>query len=1182
MRDTPWRLLAWVLVLVVAGLSGCSLLSPKVADPSAEAGSGAMGKASKATSRPTTTPAGEAAADDPAKALLPLESIPPIVEPPEPKEDPNRAIPSQAVKHYLAARDHYHRWMNTEAIAELEEALRYDPGSYDIHLLLGRAALRAGNAGQARNHLREAAKLRPGSITPQYLLGRLAAKDKDWEAALRRYRLALQAEDAQPDRAETVMTHFGLGDVLLKQGYLAAAIKQLEAYERATADPRGHLWRDRELVTLARTQHAIAPLAIGRAALILHRYEQAAAAFERALEFQPDDFRTQVRYAQALTRCGRLDEAIAIAEELLLGKEHRKAGLELFGWIYRDLGTPRELTQTLERLQAEHPDRHDLGVMLADALIGMNQMSNAERVLRRLVQDYPKLTEAYVRLASLLTEHERYGEAMRVLAQALRAGRENHTGVIRVLGKIGGTTETARAIVAQSDAILGEAPDDYALSYVLGMTAMYADRPETAIRLFNRTTEIKEDFLLAYLSLGKLHLDRYEWSKAIEVAKRAEKASGRTPVTTYLLAQGYDGLDEATEAIEAYKEVIESQPKSVPAMISLGKLYERMGQKNLAQKMYQQALSIAPSSDEAGERLVRLLISRGDAKEAQRILVQLQRAGVKRGVLGRCLAVLRSGGDMNRYRYLLNKLLENEPKDAETYYDLALSYYSTKDYEDAGKLVDKVLELSPGHPKARLLMAQLCRKRLDFESAKKVLLGLLREHPFRPAWMIALAETYLDQQDYERAAELFRQLLERSEQTGRRAAYYLRLIGIYAAADENDEAIALAEAWHREDSDSLTAQRMLLEALHEAGKDERAVALAKTWLGGTPVQSPSQDRQEKRKADAQRLERRSMLLSVYAAADRHEEAIETLVSWLEKDPSNRALLRQLWLAMTRAKRYDDAVELCRNAMVATDRPQVYQMMLAQSYLEADDYDRALKLLEDLPGRENDELVARFRIMTYLEAGQLARALAVAQKAQAHADDDESRLAMTRLLVLVYQRQGKMAQAEREMQKLYEKDPKDPGVNNDLGYTMADAGHNLDQAEKMIRFALGEEPRNAAYMDSLGWVLYKKGDFAGAVEYLRKASRAQGGGDPVIFDHLGDALWRLGRREEAGQSWRKAVALAEKDQEEGKEPSDPDVLSRVRKKLAAVKQGDEPPVAAVVAPTRTETRPARAEVGASAK
>jgi Tfp pilus assembly protein PilF len=101
------------------------------------------------------------------------------------------------------------------------------------------------------------------------------------------------------------------------------------------------------------------------------------------------------------------------------------------------------------------------------------------------------------------------------------------------------------------------------------------------------------------------------------------------------------------------------------------------------------------------------------------------------------------------------------------------------------------------------------------------------------------------------------------------------------------------------------------------------------------------------------------------------------------------------------------------------------------------------------------------------------------------------------------------------------DPRHGPAGNDLGYTWADAGRNLQRAEELIRMALEQEPDNAAFLDSMGWVLYKRGRFEEAKGYLRKAADGMSDPDPVVLDHLADVLYRLGQAEEAARLWQQA-------------------------------------------------------------
>ena len=83
---------------------------------------------------------------------------------------------------------------------------------------------------------------------------------------------------------------------------------------------------------------------------------------------------------------------------------------------------------------------------------------------------------------------------------------------------------------------------------------------------------------------------------------------------------------------------------------------------------------------------------------------------------------------------------------------------------------------------------------------------------------------------------------------------------------------------------------------------------------------------------------------------------------------------------------------------------------------------------------------------------------------------------------------------------------------------------------MIRKAVAAEPNNAAYRDSLGWVLYRLGRYPEAVAELEKAAAGKDP-DATVLDHLGDAQQKLGQAEKARQTWRRAAAAFRKDKDD---------------------------------------------------
>jgi len=123
-------------------------------------------------------------------------------------------------------------------------------------------------------------------------------------------------------------------------------------------------------------------------------------------------------------------------------------------------------------------------------------------------------------------------------------------------------------------------------------------------------------------------------------------------------------------------------------------------------------------------------------------------------------------------------------------------------------------------------------------------------------------------------------------------------------------------------------------------------------------------------------------------------------------------------------------------------------------------------------------------------------------------------------VFAYERAGKPEAAIRELRKLLRDRPDDAVVQNALGYTLADRDQSLDEAAALVGAALAQTPDSAAVLDSMGWVRFRQGRFAEALEYL---VRARDLGDDVEIDlHLGEVQWALGNRDQARKTWQEAL------------------------------------------------------------
>jgi Tfp pilus assembly protein PilF len=140
---------------------------------------------------------------------------------------------------------------------------------------------------------------------------------------------------------------------------------------------------------------------------------------------------------------------------------------------------------------------------------------------------------------------------------------------------------------------------------------------------------------------------------------------------------------------------------------------------------------------------------------------------------------------------------------------------------------------------------------------------------------------------------------------------------------------------------------------------------------------------------------------------------------------------------------------------------------------------------------------------------------------------------------VYIDLDRVDKATELLKALLAQSPDSPTFNNDLGYIWADHDMNLDEAEQMIRKAIDEDRKqrkaradltpdedrdNAAYLDSLGWVLFKKKNYAEAKKYLLEATQEKEGEHIEILDHLADCHLALGEKAEALAVWKKALQV----------------------------------------------------------
>ena len=212
------------------------------------------------------------------------------------------------------------------------------------------------------------------------------------------------------------------------------------------------------------------------------------------------------------------------------------------------------------------------------------------------------------------------------------------------------------------------------------------------------------------------------------------------------------------------------------------------------------------------------------------------------------------------------------------------------------------------------------------------------------------------------------------------------------------------------------------------------------------------------------------------------------------------------------------------------------------------FDQALKLIDGLVKDSSHWSELQLKGLILQEAGKFEEAVKVfetiisriAKDEDLKAEEREEQLENNRYALSgIFIDMNKVNEAADILQKLIDANPKTPSYYNDLGYVWADHNMKLDEAEKLIRKALELDRKrrmesknlapefdhdSGAYLDSLGWVLFRQKKLNEAKEAFLQAVADKNAQHLEIYDHLGDTLMALGERD-AAVRWRRGLEVA---------------------------------------------------------
>ena len=128
----------------------------------------------------------------------------------------------------------------------------------------------------------------------------------------------------------------------------------------------------------------------------------------------------------------------------------------------------------------------------------------------------------------------------------------------------------------------------------------------------------------------------------------------------------------------------------------------------------------------------------------------------------------------------------------------------------------------------------------------------------------------------------------------------------------------------------------------------------------------------------------------------------------------------------------------------------------------------------------------------------------------------------------YERIGNEQEADEDLLKSLEINPDAPHVLNYLAYSWLERNYKINSAIDMLEKAYAQRENDPYIIDSIGWAYYLIGDYFEAEKLLRKAVQIMPT-DPIVNDHYGDILWKLGRKTQANYFWKNVLTFEDTEE-----------------------------------------------------
>ena len=222
------------------------------------------------------------------------------------------------------------------------------------------------------------------------------------------------------------------------------------------------------------------------------------------------------------------------------------------------------------------------------------------------------------------------------------------------------------------------------------------------------------------------------------------------------------------------------------------------------------------------------------------------------------------------------------------------------------------------------------------------------------------------------------------------------------------------------------------------------------------------------------------------------------------------------------RRYDDAETIMREAIELFPNDFAVNLILGLSLaqqnkvLESKEYLKAAVELN--PSDVNSLSAYGFTLSQLNENEEAVEYLNRAMRL------DPSNVNVLGQLGLLYNNLEMMAESDSLYELALQIDPQNALINNNYAYSLSERNLQIDRAVEMIEIALAADSSNSSYLDTYGWILFRRGEYDKAYYYIKKAIDIDGVDNAVLLEHLGDVLYMQGKKDEALNYWKRALEL----------------------------------------------------------